>query len=317
MPCRSQSLNNHMSTTRDSGREPWRELLRLRSGSLQRARCSRFQVLPEASCHWLIQSPGSNLLIFPNNQFEQPKITPSLWLPIHITETSVTPSASGWPTGGWTHALLSSRQGTLALLCNCRGLWWTALCLTLHREPIALENPTKGWSETIAPSIIGAPKPLLYSKVAVLRQASWKRSWIGKSACQSTLRFKRTHVLFVQVVEHWTSSTHLQECLRGREFVQPAQTCSVKLEKAYECILQGILWEVLWEYGVDGPLLLPMQSENIRARVYFAVLTVNQSHSQESLGSARAALCPLPLIDRITRCSQKAEGASLGGLKIP
>ena len=36
--------------------------------------------------------------------------------------------------------------------------------------------------------------------------------------------------------------------------------CLVDLKKAFDCVPRGILWEVLWEYGVGGPLLRAVQS---------------------------------------------------------
>ncbi|KAK3559257.1 hypothetical protein QTP86_008827 [Hemibagrus guttatus] len=50
----------------------------------------------------------------------------------------------------------------------------------------------------------------------------------------------------------------LHRVLEGSwEFAQPVHMCFVDLEKAFDC---GILWEVLWEYGVCGPLLRAVQS---------------------------------------------------------
>ncbi|KAK3514742.1 hypothetical protein QTP70_029692 [Hemibagrus guttatus] len=42
--------------------------------------------------------------------------------------------------------------------------------------------------------------------------------------------------------------------------------CFVDLEKAFDRVPRGILWEVLWEYGVRGPLLRAVRSQYNRSR---------------------------------------------------
>ncbi|KAK3553396.1 hypothetical protein QTP70_003560 [Hemibagrus guttatus] len=50
------------------------------------------------------------------------------------------------------------------------------------------------------------------------------------------------------------------------EFAQPVHMCFVDLEKAFDRVPHGILWEVLWEYGVRGPLLSVVRSLYNRSR---------------------------------------------------
>ncbi|KAK3561586.1 hypothetical protein QTP86_010664 [Hemibagrus guttatus] len=50
------------------------------------------------------------------------------------------------------------------------------------------------------------------------------------------------------------------------EFAQPVHMCFVDLEKAFDRVPCGILWEVLWEYGVRGPLLRAVRSLYNRSR---------------------------------------------------
>ncbi|KAK3560499.1 hypothetical protein QTP86_009653 [Hemibagrus guttatus] len=59
----------------------------------------------------------------------------------------------------------------------------------------------------------------------------------------------------------------LHRVLEGSwEFAQPVQMCFVDLEKAFDRVPRGILWEVLWEYGVRGSLLRAVRSLYNRSR---------------------------------------------------
>ncbi|KAK3539603.1 hypothetical protein QTP70_010243 [Hemibagrus guttatus] len=59
----------------------------------------------------------------------------------------------------------------------------------------------------------------------------------------------------------------LHRVLKGSwEFAQPVHMCFVDLEKAFNRVPCGILWEVLWEYGVRGPLLRAVRSLYNRSR---------------------------------------------------
>ncbi|KAK3523969.1 hypothetical protein QTP70_017490, partial [Hemibagrus guttatus] len=59
----------------------------------------------------------------------------------------------------------------------------------------------------------------------------------------------------------------LHRVLEGSwEFAQPVHMCFVDLMKAFDRVPRGILWEVLWEYGVRGPLLRAVRSLYNRSR---------------------------------------------------
>ncbi|TWW59207.1 hypothetical protein D4764_06G0007370 [Takifugu flavidus] len=51
------------------------------------------------------------------------------------------------------------------------------------------------------------------------------------------------------------------------EFAQPVHMCFVDLEKAYDRVPRSILWGVLQEYGVEGPLIRAVQSLYRRSRI--------------------------------------------------
>ncbi|KAI3353571.1 hypothetical protein L3Q82_020093, partial [Scortum barcoo] len=61
--------------------------------------------------------------------------------------------------------------------------------------------------------------------------------------------------------------TSLRRVLEGLwEFAQPVHMCFVDLEKAFDRVPRGILWGVLREYGVRGPLLRAVRSLYDRSR---------------------------------------------------
>ncbi|KAK3544073.1 hypothetical protein QTP86_001044 [Hemibagrus guttatus] len=120
-------------------------------------------------------------------------------------------------------------------------------------------------------------------------------------------------------MEEWEN--YQQQVLEGLwEFAQPVHMCFMDLVKAFDRVHHGILWEVLWEYGVCGPLLRAVRS------------LYNQSRSLVHIASCKSDLfpvhvglqqgCPLsPILfivfmDRISRRSQGLEGVRFGDHRI-
>ena len=104
------------------------------------------------------------------------------------------------------------------------------------------------------------------------------------------------------------------------EFAQPVHMCFVDLEKAYDRVTRGILWEVLREYGVDGSLLGAIQS--LYRRSMSLVHVAGNKSDLFPVGVGLRQGCPLSpvlfivFMDRISRRSRGVEGVEFGGGRI-
>ncbi|KAK3548334.1 hypothetical protein QTP70_010189 [Hemibagrus guttatus] len=104
------------------------------------------------------------------------------------------------------------------------------------------------------------------------------------------------------------------------EFAQPVHMCFVDLEKAFDCVPHSILWEVLWEYGVRGPLLRAVRSLYNRSRSLVHIASCKSDLFPVHVGLRQG--CPLSpvlfivFMDRISRCSQGLEGVRFGDHRI-
>ncbi|KAK3569032.1 hypothetical protein QTP86_021564, partial [Hemibagrus guttatus] len=104
------------------------------------------------------------------------------------------------------------------------------------------------------------------------------------------------------------------------EFAQPVHMCFVDLEKAFDRVPRGILWEVLWEYGVHGPLLRAVQSLYNRSRSLVRIASCKSDLFPVHVGLRQG--CPLSpvlfivFMDRISRRSQGLEGVRFGDHRI-
>ncbi|KAK3515760.1 hypothetical protein QTP70_030463 [Hemibagrus guttatus] len=104
------------------------------------------------------------------------------------------------------------------------------------------------------------------------------------------------------------------------EFAQPVHMCFVDLEKAFDRVPRGILWEVLWEYGVRGPLLRAVRSLYNRSRSLVRIASCKSDLFPVHVGLRQS--CPLSpvlfivFMDRISRRSQGLEGVRFGDHRI-
>ncbi|KAK3525845.1 hypothetical protein QTP70_010916 [Hemibagrus guttatus] len=113
----------------------------------------------------------------------------------------------------------------------------------------------------------------------------------------------------------------LHRVLEGSwEFAQVVHMCFVDLEKAFDRVPRGILWEVLWEYGVHGPLLNAVRSLYNRSRSLVRIASCKSDLFPVHVGLRQG--CPLSpvlfivFMDRISRCSQRLEGIQFGDHRI-
>ncbi|KAK3556337.1 hypothetical protein QTP70_007103 [Hemibagrus guttatus] len=96
----------------------------------------------------------------------------------------------------------------------------------------------------------------VYSRVLERRVRPLVKPWIQEEQCG----FRPSRGTLDQLYT-------LHRVLEGSwEFAQPVHMCFVDLEKAFDRVPRGILWEVLWEYGVRGPLLRAVRSLYNRSR---------------------------------------------------
>ncbi|KAK3548817.1 hypothetical protein QTP70_020700, partial [Hemibagrus guttatus] len=113
----------------------------------------------------------------------------------------------------------------------------------------------------------------------------------------------------------------LHRVLEGSwEFAQPVHMCFVDLEKAFECVPCGILWEVLWEYGVRGPLLRAVRSLYNQSRSLVRIASCKSDLFPVHVGLRQG--CPLSpvlfivFMDRISMDSQGLEEVRFGDHRI-
>ncbi|KAK3535381.1 hypothetical protein QTP70_011277 [Hemibagrus guttatus] len=113
----------------------------------------------------------------------------------------------------------------------------------------------------------------------------------------------------------------LHRVLEGSwEFAQPVHMCFVDLEKAFDRVPRGILWEVLWEYGVHGPLLRAVWSLYNRSRSLVRIASCKSGPFPVHVGLRQG--CPLSpvlfivFMDRMSRRSQGLEGVRFGDHRI-
>ncbi|KAI3366227.1 hypothetical protein L3Q82_010063 [Scortum barcoo] len=104
------------------------------------------------------------------------------------------------------------------------------------------------------------------------------------------------------------------------EFAQPVHMCFVDLEKAFDRVPRGILWGVLHEYGVRGPLLRAVRSLYDRSRSLVRIAGSKSDLFPVHVGLRQG--CPLSpvlfiiFMDRISRRSQGPEGVRFGNHRI-
>ncbi|TWW62402.1 hypothetical protein D4764_04G0010490 [Takifugu flavidus] len=73
------------------------------------------------------------------------------------------------------------------------------------------------------------------------------------------------------------------------EFAQPVHMCFVDLEKAFDRVPRGVLWGVLREYGVSGPLIRAVRSLYDRCQSLVRIAAVSQLVSGDPFGDLRIA----------------------------
>ncbi|KAK3572444.1 hypothetical protein QTP86_032667 [Hemibagrus guttatus] len=109
------------------------------------------------------------------------------------------------------------------------------------------------------------------------------------------------------------------------DLLNPTATLSVEepeaedSEKAFDRVPCGILWEVLWEYGVHGPLLRAVRSLYNQSRSLVRIASCKSDLFPVHVGLRQGPFSPVLFIvfmDRISRRSQGLEGVRFGDHRI-
>ncbi|TWW59961.1 R2 Retrovirus-related Pol polyprotein from type I retrotransposable element [Takifugu flavidus] len=104
------------------------------------------------------------------------------------------------------------------------------------------------------------------------------------------------------------------------EFAQPVHMCFVDLEKAFDRVPRGVLWGVLRECGVSGPLIRAVRSLYDRCQSLVRIAGSKSNSFPVRVGLCQG--CPvspilfITFMDRISRCSRGVEGIRFGDLRI-
>jgi len=96
------------------------------------------------------------------------------------------------------------------------------------------------------------------------------------------------------------------------EFAHPVYMCFVDLEKSYDRVPRGILWGVLREYGVPGPLVCAIRSLYEQSASCVRILSGCWTPPRLSLVTILFVI----FMDRISRRSRGEESVRFGDIRI-
>ncbi|KAK3526236.1 hypothetical protein QTP70_018714 [Hemibagrus guttatus] len=200
--------------------------------------------------------------------------------------------------------------------------WLTRLCNIVWRSgtvpldwaigvvvPLFKKGDRRVCSNYRAITLLSLPGKV-YSRVLERRVRQLVEPWIQAEQCGFRLSRGTLDQLYT-----------LHRVLEGSwEFAQPVHMCFVDLEKAFDRVPRGILWEVLWEYGARGPLLRAVRSLYNRSRSLVRIASCKSDLFPVHVGLRQG--CPLSpvlfivFMDRISRRSQGLEGVRFGDHRI-
>ncbi|KAK3543929.1 hypothetical protein QTP70_031842 [Hemibagrus guttatus] len=199
----------------------------------------------------------------------------------------------------------------LTRLCNIA--WWSGTVpldwATGVVVPLFKKGDRRVCSNYRGITLLSLPGKV-YSRVLERRVRPLVKTWIQEEQCG----FRPSHGTLDQLYT-------LHRVLEGSwEFAQPVHMCFVDLEKAFNRVPCGILWAVLWEYGVRGPLLRAVRSLYNRSRSLVRIASCKSDLFPVHVGLRQG--CPLSLVlfivfmDKISRRSQGLEGVRFGDHRI-